>query len=133
MVVIPPGIVSTQTADQVTRKMLDEIAANERRLGRVLAPARILRVQLLRNGEMYPTSRFDGTNPDGAALGPTDGPGWVVEAVGTFMYYDRNTGLLESMSMHAFHEWDDAGGEGWIAHPCWVRGPRPPGGFDGIC
>ena len=75
-VVIPAGVVSTQTAEQVTRKMLDEITANERKLGYALAPARIVRIQLLRSGEMYPLRRFDGVNPGGAAIGPDGGP-WL--------------------------------------------------------
>ena len=133
VVVIPPGIESTQTAEQVTRRMLDLIQANERELGRVLAPARIIRVQLLAQGETYPTPKFDGTNPDGAALGTTDGPGWLVEATGTFTAYDRLTKELRLLSIHQYHLWEDAGGEGWVSIPCWSRLPPPLDGFDGVC
>jgi hypothetical protein len=76
VVVIPPGIVSSRTADEVPRLMLDEIATSERRLGRALAPARIVRIQLLRPGEMYEARHFDGTNPGGVGMSPDGGPGW---------------------------------------------------------
>jgi hypothetical protein len=40
-IVIPLGVVSTQTAQQVVQKMLAEIATNEQKLGHALAPPRI--------------------------------------------------------------------------------------------
>jgi hypothetical protein len=132
-VVIPAGVVSTQTAEQVTRKMLDEITANERKLGYALAPARIVRIQLLRSGEMYPLRRFDGVNPGGAAIGPDGGPGWVVEAVGTFLYFDRQTSKLTSKGTHGFHAWDDAGGEAISFFSCWDQPPMDPAFTEGSC
>ena len=76
--------------------MLAEIAASERTLGRALAPPRIIRIQLLRAGELYAMRRLDGSNPDGGGMAPSDGPGWMVEAVGTFLGtddHDRAGGL----------------------------------------
>jgi hypothetical protein len=132
-VVIPAGVVSTQTAEQVAQKMLDAIAVNERKLGRVLTPARIIRIQLLRPGEQYAVRHFDGTNPGGLSLSPDGGPGWMVEAVGTFPYYDRQTGQLTDLGIHGFHEWDDAGGEGFGSIPCWTLTPVDPSQLDGTC
>ena len=81
-------------------KMLAEIAANEQQLGRVLAPARIIRIKRLREDERYELRHFDGSNPDGLAFSPSDGPGWMVEAVGTFIGED-------AIGSHGFHLWDD--------------------------
>ena len=135
IVVKPPGIESTQTAEQVMRRMLDEIHDNERRLGRVLAPAQIVRVQLLRPGEMYPIRKFDGSL--GGALGSPDGspdaPAWIVEAIGTFPGFDRGTGELVQLSIHSFHVWDDAHGESVTSFPCWQRGRSLPTDLDGHC
>lgn len=132
-IIIPPGVESTQTAEQVARRMLDEIAANERKLGRALATARIIRIQLLRAGEMYELRRLDGTNPDGAGMSPDGGPGWVVEAMGTFVGEDFRTGQVESRGMHGFHLWDDAGGESYGFIPCWTSRPMPREDLEGSC
>jgi len=131
IVVIPPGIESAQTAEQVMRRMLDQIHENERRLGRVLVPAQIVRVQLLRPGEMYPIRKFDGTL--GGALGSPDAPAWIVEAIGTFPGFDRGTGELAQLSIHSFHVWDDAHSEWVTSFPCWVLGRSLPTDLDGDC
>jgi len=132
-VIVPPGVTSTRTADQVARMMLDEIAANERTLGRALSPARIVRIQLLRPGERYEMRRLDGQNPDGSAMSPDGGPGWMVEAVGTFIAVDDETGRLQLKGMHGFHRWDDAGGEGTGFYPCWAAIPVPAASMEGSC
>jgi hypothetical protein len=132
-VVIPPGVTSTRTADEVRRFMLAEIAANERTLGRALAPARVIRIQLLRSGEIYETRHFDGTNPDGAGMSPSDGPGWMVEAIGTFVSTDDSTGAVVARGTHGFHLYDDAGGESWAFIPCWTLSPLPPEQKEGRC
>jgi hypothetical protein len=63
ILVTPPGVNSSQTPERVAIKMLARITANEKALGRALAPARILRIQLLREGEIFWVRHFDGTNP----------------------------------------------------------------------
>ena len=133
LIVIPPGVVSSQTAADVEGKMLAQIASNERLLGRVLAPARIIRIQLLRDGEPYPLRRFDGSNPNGAAVSPSGGPGWVVEAVGTFVGVDPATGQIDALGTHGLHLWDDAGGEGFAFLPCWTRVPTLGDDMEGSC
>jgi hypothetical protein len=64
---------------------------------------------------------FDGTNPDGAGFSPDGGPGWAVEAVGTFVGVDPQTNQIDSLGTHGFHLWDDAGGESFGFIPCWTR------------
>jgi hypothetical protein len=133
-VIVPPGVTSAQTADQVAKRMLDEIAANERKLGRALAPARIVKIQLLQMGEMLPLRHFDGTNPGGGAMGPSQGPGWMVEAVGTFLDFDRrNPEVLAAMGTHGFREYDDKGGDGLAFIACWTLNPVPPAQLEGTC
>jgi hypothetical protein len=130
-IVIPPGVPSKQTADQVAQKMLDEIAANEAQLGRALAPARIIKIQLLRVGEVYPIKHLDGTNPGDASLGPVGG--WVVEAVGTFLRFDVHTGQISSLGIHGFNEWPEDGSEVLSFNPCWVANPALATNLDGTC
>jgi hypothetical protein len=132
LVVIPAGISTSHTAAEMAQRMLDEIAANERKLGRSLAPPRIVKIQLLRAGEMFPLRHFDGTNPGGSAMSPNDGPGWMVEAVGTFVGDDR-TGQIDSIGMHGFHLWGDAGGEGFGFIACRTRVPAAPSELEGSC
>ena len=132
-VVVPPGVVSSQTADQVAEKMLTEIEANERKLGRSLAQARIIRIQLLRNGELYEARHFDGSNPHGVGMSPSGGPGWMVEAVGTFIGEDPSTGEIDSLGTHGFHLWNDDGGESTAFIPCWTRLAAPPEAMEGQC
>ena len=57
----------------------------------------------------------------------------MVEAVGTFPYYDRQTGRLTDLGIHGFHEWDDAGSEGFGSIPCWTLEPVDPAELDGTC
>lgn len=130
-IVIPSGVLSNQTADQVARKMLDEIKANELKLGRTLAPARIIKIRLLRPGETYPIQHLDGTSPGDSSLGP--GGGWVVEAVGTFLRYDFQTGQLSALGIHGFNEWLENGDEVRSFNPCWVANPALATSLDGTC
>jgi hypothetical protein len=122
-VVIPPGLAPQQTAHEVADKMLAFIAANERGLGRALAPPRIIRVQLLRPGEAYPMNSLDGTRSLGTLSSRLNEPAWVAEAVGTFIDpIGRDGGLATSIGTHGFRLWessDDDGGYDWF--PCWVR------------
>jgi hypothetical protein len=89
------------------QKMLEEIAASEQRLGRALAPARIVRIKWLGAGERYELRHFDGSNTNGAI----GGPGWMVEAVGTFIDDYSSPGQIDALGTHGFHLWDDTGGE----------------------
>lgn len=132
-IIVPPGVVSTQTAQGVAQKMLDEIAANEGRLGRPLAAPRIIRIQLLRPGEPYEIRHFDGANPDGSSMSADSGPGWMVEAVGTFVGVDPLSGQIMSRGTHGFHLWDDDGGESSGFIPCWAIKPAPVGRLEGSC
>jgi hypothetical protein len=133
VVVMPYFVGSKRTADDAAELMLAEIAANERMLGRAILPARIIRIQLLRKNEMYPQKHLDGTFSRGGGIAPTGGPGWMVEAVGTWFAVDPQTGKLDSLGMHGWHLWDDAGGEGWGWLPCWERYPEPGDEMDGSC
>jgi hypothetical protein len=139
----PPGVGPTTRVQQTDdgrapeerfgQAMLAEIAANEQKLGRALAPPRVVRIVRLDAGERYQLKRLDGSNPDGSALGPTDGPGWVVEAVGTFIDEDPGTGRIDSLGTHGVHLWDDSGGESLGFIPCWTRKPTPPERLEGRC
>jgi len=124
--VIPPGVESSQTVAEVSQKMLASIAENERTLRRQLAPVRIIRIQLLRAGEEYEFKLLDGTNPQGAGASADGGPGWMVEAIGTFVGSDPQTGRIDSLGTHGFHLWADQGGETWGFIPCWTRFRRHP-------
>jgi hypothetical protein len=139
----PPGVGPMRTArptddprpPQVRfgEKMLAEITANEQKLGRALAPARIIRVQRLDEGELYELRHFDGSNPDGGGVSSSDGPGWVVEAVGTFIDENPGTGQIDALGTHGVHLWDDAGGESVEFIPCWTRQLTPPDRMEGQC
>ena len=140
---VPPGVGPMRTARptddprppqvRFSERMLAEITANEQKLGRVLAPARIIRVQRLGEGELYELRHFDGSNPDGGGVSPSDGPGWVVEAVGTFIDENLDTGQIDALGTHGLHLWDDAGGESMGLIPCWTRQPTPPDRMEGQC
>ena len=122
-VVIPSGVVSVLTAQQVAQKTLDEIAANERKLGYALASARIVRVQFLQPGERYTLRRLDGAAGGEVEMHQPEGQmSWAVEAEGTFLQVDPQTGLIDSKGMHGLMGWDDAvqGGRSY-GHfiPCW--------------
>src|SRR5262245_24923205 len=133
VIVIPVAVVSSRTADQVAKMILDALGANERKHGPALAPALIVRIQLVRAGEMFELKHFGGTNPGGSGMSPDGGPGWMVEAVGTFIGEDRRTGQIDSLGMHGFHLWDDAGGEGWGFIACRTRMPQPAAEMEGVC
>ncbi len=121
-VIIPPGVASTQTAEQVAEKMLAAIAANEQVVGRALAPPRIIRIQLLRPGEVYSMRRLDGTGSLGDLSPRGRAPGWVVEAVGTFIDpIGRDGGLATNIGTHGFRIWGDDGLGAYDWFPCWVR------------
>jgi hypothetical protein len=113
--------------------MLAEIAANERTLGRALAPARILRVRRLAAGETYWMDHLDGTNPNRSGFSPVGGGGWAVEAMGTFLGRDPMTGQLDSRGMHGFYLWGDTGGQSSGFIPCWTRVPAPKEELEGSC
>jgi hypothetical protein len=129
-IIVPPGVSTKRTADEVGRLMLFEIAQNERTLGRPLAEPRIIRIQLLRPGEMYPQRRLGGSNPGGGAIGPGKVPGWVVEAVGTFV--DDGLGP-RSWGMHGFRMWADDGSEAFGFFPCGGEVLFDPSFAEGSC
>ena len=131
--VVPPDVRSSRTAAEATQMMLASIAADEKKLGRSLAPVRIIRIQLLRAGELYELKHLDGTNPDGMGVSPDGGPGWVVEAVGTFVGVDPKSGQIDSLGTHGLHLWDDQGGESWGFIPCWTRMPMGAEQMEGAC
>jgi hypothetical protein len=132
-VIIPADVRSTQTADEVAQRMLAIIARNEERLGRRLAQPRILHIQLLREGEVYWLHHLDGTGPPGHGLGPSEGPGWVVEAVGTMLPPDRGQTSFTKWGIHGWHLWEDAGGESYGFSPCGGTVAIPPEQLDGSC
>ena len=129
-IIVPPGVSSRRTADEVGRMMLFEISQNERTLGRSLADPRIIRIQLLRPGEMYSHRRLDGSNPGGTASAPSTKPGWMVEAVGTFIEFDRPP---RSWGKHGFHMWEDDGSESFGFFPCGGVGPLDASFAEGTC
>jgi hypothetical protein len=110
-------------------KMLEEIAASEQRLGRVLAPARIVRIQWVGAGKRYELRHFDGSTTNGAI----GGPGWMVEAVGTFIDDYSSPGQIDALGTHGFHLWSDTGAESFGFIPCWTRQPMPPDQLEGQC
>ena len=131
--VIPAGVRSTETADQIAQRILTEIAANERLLGRRLAEPRIVRIQLLRAGETYWMRRLDGTG-DFGGMSPDGGPGWMVEAVGTFTdVYPGDNQTPSIWGAHGFRRWDDAGSEGYGLIPCGGFEPLPADQREGMC
>lgn len=131
--IVPAGIHSPHTPAEMTQRMLDDIAADEKLLGRSLAPARIIRVQLLRQDELYEFKRFDGTNPNGIGASPDGGPGWMVEAVGTFFSTDPRTGRIDNIGTHGFHLWADQGSESFGFYPCWTAQNLRPEDMEGVC
>ena len=115
---------------QIGQAIFYEIAANEARLGRALATPRIIRIVHLGQSERFQPKRLDGSDAGYAYLG---GPGWLVEAVGTFISCCPDE-RIDSIGMHGFFRWDDSlyeTGFGFI--PCWTRQPTPPGGLEGMC
>jgi len=131
--VVPPDVQSNQSAAEVTQKMFAAIAADEKALGRSLAPPRIVHVQLLRPGELYELKKFDGTNPSRIGAGADDAPVWVVEAVGTFIGVDPRTGRIDALGMHGLHVWADAGDGGDAFIACWSLHPLLPEELEGVC
>ena len=57
----------------------------------------------------------------------------MVEAVGTFLYFDRQTSKLTSKGTHGFHGMDDAGGEAIGFFSCWAQPPMDPAFTEGSC
>ena len=111
------------------QKMLEEITASEQMLGRVLAPARIIRIQWVGAGKRYELRHFDGSTTNGAI----GGPGWMVEAVGTFIDDYSSPGQIDALGTHGFHLWSDTGDESFGFIPCWTRQPMPPDQLEGQC
>jgi hypothetical protein len=133
-VIVPPGVTSPHRPEEMARRMLDRISRYERVVGRSLAEPRIIRVQLLRPGEVYEARHFDGTNPLELELSPTLRPGWVVEAVGTFTSLDLDPGERPaSWGTHGWIMWEDDGAETGGFAPCWSREVIPPEHLDGSC
>ena len=110
-VIVRPGVVSRQTPALVIQKTLGEIAANERKLGLALVPTRIVKVQLLDEGEFYELG-------NGGAMAPDDGPGWMVEVIGTFVEDARQPGSV-LVGTRGYYRWDDAGSGGTSFVECW--------------
>ena len=79
---------------------------------------------------MYPHRRLDGSNPDGVASSPDNGPGWMAEAVGTFVEVGPGT---KQWGMHGFHTWTDDGSEAFGSFPCGGHGRLDPLTAEGSC
>ena len=90
----------------------------------MLAPARIVRIQWVGAGERYELRHFDGSNTNGSI----GGPGWMVEAVGTFIDDYSSPGQIDALGTHGFHLWSDpyTGEESFDFIACWTRRPMPP-------
>ena len=135
VVVIPSGVVSTLDPDQLVQMMLAEIRENERKLGRVLVPARILHIQLLRDGEIVRPARLDGSGPIwvGNDFVPRGAPGWMIEGVGTFTTWNAMTRQIDILGTHGFYLFEEGGvtTSRWTA--CWMRNPIPGIETEGTC
>ena len=140
--------VSAWTAEEVSQRALADIANTERLLGRVLAPARIIRVVLLPPGAEYHVRQLDGIDYLPSTW-TNDGPSWTVEAVGTFASFGMpgEDGPVTSAGTHGYFSYVDSGGVSVgdaggsrMFFPCWFRYPQPAdtqlGGFipmEGTC
>jgi hypothetical protein len=130
-VIIPPGLVSSRSAEDMAQSMLDQIAAHERTIGRRLATPRIVRIQLLPPGQDDLYRRFDG-HPTGHGASDAGLPVWVVEAVGTFAQGGPN--FPEAWGMHGWLTWrDDGSDESWSFTKCWSERPISPDEMEGSC
>lgn len=121
--VIPDGISTVQTADGVIGRTIAAIQADELALGRDLGPIRVLRAELVPAGQMIPTTRLDGSNPGAGGLGPSATSGWVVEAMGTFLYQDWRDPTHQDVGRHGFYLWADDGETGRAMFTCWSSVP----------
>lgn len=132
---IPSGFTMHFTPAQVERMALDRIALDEQRLGRVLLPARVLRVVAIPAGTTYWATRRDGTNPDRRGLGSGAAPRWVVVAEGTFVGVDPHTDTIAGHGTLGYFGFDDMdnGGETRIIIPCWSASPDPGVELEGSC
>lgn len=134
MIQLTGGLRLARTPAEVERLALDQIAADERLLGRVLAPARVLRVMDLPAGATLPAPRADGTNPTRAALGPHVGDGWVVVAEGTQVHTDRATGAIDRHGTRGYFWFDDRDDAiERIIIPCWTSPNVPVVPLEGSC
>jgi hypothetical protein len=52
-------------------------------------------------------------------LGPDVGNGWVVEALGTFLYDDWRDDVHKDVGRHGFYLWGDDGSESRVMYTCW--------------
>ncbi len=68
--------------------------------------------------------RLDGTGSLGDLSPRGRAPGWVVEAVGTFIDpIGRDGGLATNIGTHGFRMWGDDGLGAYDWYPCGVRTP----------
>jgi len=123
VVVVPAGLVTTQTADGVIAKTIAAIGRDEQAFGRALGPIRILHVELVGAGQTFWANRLDGSNPSQMGLGPDGSSGWVVEALGTFLYDDWRDDVHKDIGRHGFYLWADDGGQGKAMYTCWSSMP----------
>ena len=85
----------------------------------------------MRPGEIYWLNHLDGTKAGQQGFGPSAGPGWVVEVVGTFVQGSK--GQIDMLGIHGVYEWDDDGSSGQSMNPCWALRPIPVSELDGAC
>jgi hypothetical protein len=123
VLVVPAGLVTTQTADAVVDKTIAAIRRDEHAFGRALGPIRILRVELMGAGQTFWANRLDGSNPNQMGLSPDGSSGWIVEALGTFLYDDPRDDVHKDVGRHGFYLWADDGGEGKAIYTCWSSMP----------
>jgi hypothetical protein len=131
-IVVDAGLTPRMTPDEAWARVMEDITRFEARLGRTLAPARIIAMRYVAEGTEVPIFTKAGARPP-ADMGQTvktqHHDGWIVEAEGTFVFPDPPE-EFEGHATHAYYAFDDVvvpgGGHaasGYHYLPCWWNGP----------